>query len=66
MNKKEYSIEDIIEDIKTALKKRGTNGIRQLGRLFKVLDNNGNRQLEYEEIKYGLYEQGISLNEPEM
>ena len=38
-----YTGEDILNDIKNALKKRGTTGIRGLARLFKIIDNNGNR-----------------------
>lgn len=41
---------DILNEIKTVLKKRGTLGIRGLGRLFRILDNNGNRQLDIKEI----------------
>jgi hypothetical protein len=38
-----YSAEDLIIDIKNMLKKKGTMGIRGLARLFKIMDNNGNR-----------------------
>jgi hypothetical protein len=38
-----YNATDILNDIKSVLKKRGTLGIRGLGRLFRILDNNGNR-----------------------
>jgi hypothetical protein len=38
-----YTAEDLLFDIKDKLKKRGTLGIRGMSRMFKILDNNGNR-----------------------
>jgi hypothetical protein len=38
-----YTPEEIINDIKTTLKKRGAQSIRGLARQFRILDNNGNR-----------------------
>jgi len=45
-----YTAEDLVNDIKEALKSRGTMGIRGLARLFKIMDNNGNRQLDMQEF----------------
>jgi calcyphosin len=42
---------------------RGTLGIRGLARMFKILDNNGNRQLDLRELQYGLGDFGISVDE---
>jgi len=33
-----YTAEDLINEIKTMLKERGTTGIRGLGRLFRIMD----------------------------
>ena len=38
-----YTAEDLILEIKGLLGKRGTLGIRGLGKLFRIMDNNGNR-----------------------
>lgn len=38
-----YTAEDLLRDIKEKLKSRGTLGIRGMARMFKILDNNGNR-----------------------
>jgi hypothetical protein len=38
-----YTAEDLLNEIKEKLKARGTTGIRGLARMFKILDNNGNR-----------------------
>lgn len=56
-----YTAEDLVNDIKEALKSRGTMGIRGLARLFKIMDNNGNKQLDRAEFAQGLGEMGIGL-----
>lgn len=61
-----YTAEDLINEIKDKLKQRGTLGIRGLGRLFKIMDNNGNRQLEADEFAQGLAESGIVLNKEQL
>ncbi len=48
------------------LKQRGTLGIRGLARLFKIMDNNGNRQLDINEFGQGLAEHGIGLNQEQV
>lgn len=58
-----YTAEDLLNDIKDKLKGRGTLGIRGLGRMFRILDNNGNRQLDLNELMWGLKDFGISLDE---
>lgn len=58
-----YSAEDLINEIRNTLKKRGTLGIRGLSRVFRMLDNNRNRQLDIKELQYGLGDFGISLDD---
>ncbi len=58
-----YTGEDLLKEIKAKLAARGTFGIRGLARIFKILDNNGNRQLDMQELQYGLGDFGISLDE---
>ena len=38
-----YTPDDLIKEIKAKLQARGTLGIRGLARVFKILDNNGNK-----------------------
>jgi hypothetical protein len=45
-----FTAEDLINDIKVKIQARGTLGIRGLARMFKILDNNGNRQLDLREL----------------
>lgn len=58
-----YTGEQLMNDIKNTLKARGTTGIRGLGRLFRILDNNRNRQLDIKELQWGLGDFGISLDD---
>jgi hypothetical protein len=58
-----YTAEDLLNDIKNKLKGRGTLGIRGMGRMFRILDNNGNRQLDLNELLWGMKDFGISLDE---
>lgn len=53
----------MINDIRQKLSARGTLAIRGLGRMFRILDNNGNRQLELNELLWGLKDFGISLDD---
>jgi hypothetical protein len=58
-----YNAQDLINDIKQKLSARGTLAIRGLGRMFRILDNNGNRQLDLNELIWGLKDFGIGLDE---
>ena len=40
-------------------KRGGMNGIRTLGRLFRIMDDNGSGTLSYEEVRYGLRDMGL-------
>ena len=57
-----YTAEALINDIKNQLKKRGTNGIRGVARVFRILDNNRNRSLDVGELQYGLGDFGIHID----
>lgn len=50
-------------DIKAALLSRGSMAIRGIGRVFRILDDNKNRQIDMQELMWGLKDYGIHLNE---
>lgn len=54
---------DVMADIKAALLSRGSMTIRGIGRVFRILDDNRNRQLEVNELLWGLKDFGITLSE---
>ena len=58
-----YDGAQMIEDIKTKLKQRGAMAIRGVGRVFRILDNNRNRQIDAAELMWGLKDFDIHLNE---
>ena len=57
--------EQIMEDIKGVLKSRGAMAIRGIGRVFRILDDNRNRQVDGKELLWGLKDFGIHLGEGE-
>jgi hypothetical protein len=57
------SAADVMAEIKAALLGRGSMTIRGIGRVFRILDDNRNRQLEVNELLWGLKDFGITLSE---
>ena len=58
-----YDGAQMIADIKDALKRRGAMAIRGVGRVFRILDDNRNRQLDLNELMWGLKDFDIHLSE---
>ena len=55
----------ILAKIKDQLKARGAESIGALGRAFKVMDDNGDRKLDSDEMFYGLTDYGCDLTKAE-
>lgn len=58
-----YTAQDLLRDIKLRLVSRGSMSIRGLGRVFRILDDNRNRQIEAKELQWGLKDFGIDLDD---
>lgn len=58
-----YDANQMMTDIKEVLKRRGSMEIRGLGRVFRILDDNRNRQIEANELMWGLKDFDIHLSE---
>ena len=58
-----YDGAQMVQDIKETLKKRGAMAIRGIGRVFRILDDNRNRQLDLNELMWGLKDFDIHLSE---
>lgn len=56
---------DLIEIIKRTLKERSANGIRGLARAFKNMDENGNKKLDPDDFRWGLYGMGVNITKQE-
>ena len=44
---------------------RSSNGIRGIARIFKAMDDNGNKMLDVEDFRWGLIDYGISITKEE-
>lgn len=58
-----YDGAQMIQDIKDTLKQRGAMMIRGIGRVFRILDDNRNRQLDKNELMWGLKDFDIHLSD---
>ena len=61
-----YDGEQMMQDIKDTLKQRGAMMIRGIGRVFRILDNNRNKQLDKTELLWGLKDFDIHLSEEQV
>lgn len=52
-------VEELNLQFKNQIRQRGGNGIRTLGRLFRRMDNNGNKKLDAQEFEQALNEYGL-------
>lgn len=52
----------VLAQVRAAVARRGgANGIRSIGRLFRIIDNSGNGQLTKDEVKFGFLDFGVDL-----
>ena len=58
-----YTYESLIQEVKDKLISNGCMGIRGINKIFRILDENRNGQLELSELQWGLNEFGIAVNE---
>lgn len=61
-----YDGAQMLQDIKDTLKRRGAMAIRGIGRVFRILDDNRNRQLDKNELMWGLKDFDIHLTEEQV
>jgi len=55
-----------IEKLRRAALKRGVNGIRSIGRMFRLYDDDGSKQLNYNEFKTGCQDYSADLSDAEL
>lgn len=58
-----YDGDQLVCDIRDTLKGRGAMTLRGVARVFRILDDNKNRQLDPAELADGLRTFGINLND---
>lgn len=57
---------DPIEKLRCQCLARGSKGILGLGRVFKIMDDDGNKNLSFSEFKKGLNDYGVPLELPDV
>ena len=59
--------QNVVQKVREKIIERGgSNGIRSVTRLFSIMDENGDKRLSKEELKYGLRDYGIELSPVEL
>ena len=64
--RQENKTDDPIEMLRLKCLARGASGIKGLGRQFRVMDDDGNRKLDYLEFKKGCCDFGLTLEDYEI
>lgn len=60
-----FSVDDLVAEIKAKLLDRSANGIKGISRIFKAMDDNGNRQLDVDDFRWGFIDYGFNLSKEE-
>jgi Ca2+-binding EF-hand superfamily protein len=56
-----FDINDLIAELKSKIMSRSSAGIKQLAKIFKAMDSNGNGQLDVEDFRWGFIDFGFNL-----
>jgi Ca2+-binding EF-hand superfamily protein len=57
----------IVEKVKeTIIRRGGSHGIHAISRVLKIMDDSGDKKLSRDELKYGLRDYGIDLNNKQL
>lgn len=60
-----FTIDDLIKEIKQKIVQRSSNGIRGISRIFKMMDDKGDRKLDVDDFRWGLIDFGIQISKSE-
>jgi hypothetical protein len=60
-----FTIDDLIREIKAKIIERSANGIRGIAKIFKAMDENGNKMLDVDDFRWGLKDYGITISKEE-
>ncbi|XP_070563730.1 calcyphosin-like protein [Ptychodera flava] len=65
-SKKLHKTKDPVERLRYKCLERGCSGIKGLGRAFRVMDDDGNRKIDYDEFKKGIRDFGVHMEPAEV
>ncbi|XP_077981729.1 calcyphosin-like protein [Glandiceps talaboti] len=57
---------DPVERLRLQCLSRGSSGIKGLGRVFKIMDDDGNRSLDFKEFKKGIHDYNVITTNEEL
>lgn len=60
-----FSIDDLIAEIKAKILERSAGGMKGIARIFKAMDDNGNRELDVDDFRWGFIDYGFNLSKEE-
>lgn len=60
-----FSVDDLVAEIKAKILDRSAGGLKGISRIFKAMDDNGNRQLDVDDFRWGFIDYGFQLTQEE-
>eukprot|EP01039_Chlorochromonas_danica_P004573 gene4573-5013_t len=64
---KALDVGDIVDKVRNKIVERGgSNGLRSIAKLLSIMDDNGDKRLSRDELRYGLRDYGINLTPTEL
>lgn len=66
MAKMKMTTTDPIEKLRASCLERGASGIKGLGRMFKIIDDNNSRSIDLAEFKKGVHDYGLIMEPGEV
>lgn len=60
-----FSIDDLMKELKSKIMQRSSAGVKNLSRIFKLIDRNGNGNLDVDDFRWGFIDFGFNLTHEE-
>ena len=60
-----FNIDDLIKEIKEKILQRSAAGIKGIARIFRAMDDNGNRSLDVDDFRWGFIDYGFNVSKEE-
>ena len=60
-----FNIDDLINEIKAKLLERSSSGIKGIARIFRAMDDSGDKKLDVDDFRWGFIDYGFNLTQEE-